>query len=61
MLAVTAISSFNGCIDGGNVGAETTGGVVDHPPSDISDDNDLTNEAPVPDHGDGGNLNGSGH
>ena len=55
------MSMFAGCVDGGNVGGGTTGDNINHPPAEATDGGDATADVQVPDNGNGGNLNGSGH
>lgn len=59
--AAAVLSSFTGCVDGGNVGSGTTGDNINHPPAEATDGGDATADVQVPDRGNGGNLNGSGH
>ena len=59
--AAALISLLSGCVDGGNVGSGTTGDNINHPPAEATDGGDATADVQIPDRGNGGNLNGSGH
>ena len=61
VIAAAVMSMFAGCVDGGNVGTDTTGDNINHPPAEATDGGDATADVQVPDNGNGGNLNGSGH
>ena len=61
VIAAAVMSMFAGCVDGGHVGGGTTGDNINHPPAEATDGGDATADVQVPDNGNGGNLNGSGH